>query len=128
MAVTENFELIPGLKAAADLSALRWRIMKLSAEKIVNKCTAATDHCIGVLTDKPAAAGRACAVADKGVVPVEAGAAVSIGDLITSDSVGRGITSSPSTANHGVIGKALTAATAAGQLIQVELQIGMDYS
>lgn len=52
---------------------------------------------------------------------VEAGAAVTAGDLITSDSVGRGITAS--TTNY-VVGEALQSASAAGELFEIRVQPG----
>lgn len=48
---------------------------------------------------------------------VEAGAAVSVGDLVMSDTVGRAITAA--TSGNKKNGRALTAATAAGEVITI---------
>jgi len=56
----------------------------------------------------------------QGIMKVEAGAAVSVGDVIASDASGRGITAVASAGNFK-LGVALTAASAAGEIIEVLL-------
>jgi hypothetical protein len=64
-----------------------------------------------------AAIGQRVGVSVIGSARVEAGAAVAAGAAIEVDSLGRGITRSSGVA----VGRALSAATAAGQLIEVLL-------
>jgi hypothetical protein len=73
--------------------------------------------CIGVLQDKPNAAGQEAEVAVVGMISkVVAGAAVNEGDQIMSNASGQGITA---TAGNFVNGFALAAASGAGVLIPV---------
>ncbi len=55
------------------------------------------------------------------IVKLEAGAAVAVGDDVSSDSQGRGITAT-ATAGNVIHGKALSAASAAGEIISVLLK------
>lgn len=122
---TELQGLDVSLKAAADLSALQFRIMKISAARTINKATAATDLFAGVLQDKPAAAGRAATLRVAGISKIECGATVTVGAMLTSDSVGRCIdiaSGSGETDHH--IGIALEAGADAGVFIPVLLMIG----
>lgn len=59
------------------------------------------------------------------IVKVEAGAAVSVGATIGSDSSGRAITA-VSTANNWTAGIALTAAAAAGEIIEIQFIVDRD--
>ena len=73
--------------------------------------------CIGVLQDKPNAAGQEAEVAVVGMISkVVVGAAVNEGDQIMSNASGQGITA---TAGNFVNGFALAAASGAGVLIPV---------
>ena len=73
--------------------------------------------CVGVLQDKPNAAGQEAEVAVVGMISkVVAGAAVNEGDQIMSNASGQGITA---TAGNFVNGFALAAASGAGVLIPV---------
>lgn len=69
------------------------------------------------VTRTAAAVGDLVSVDKKGTTVCEAGAAVTAGDLVQSDASGRAITKAAGIA----IGRALEAATAAGQFIEVEL-------
>jgi hypothetical protein len=65
-------DIIPGLVAAADLSNYQYRVVRLSAAKNVNVASnnlgsSAVGLAIGVLQNKPAAAGRAATVAQAGL-------------------------------------------------------------
>jgi hypothetical protein len=109
--------------AGAAINA--YRIVKLSAASTVVLAAAATDSLMGVNGAVAPASGERCDVAKVGISYVEAGAAVSLGDLITADSVGRGITATATAgSNVSVIGRAQEAATAAGDLIKVTLSFG----
>jgi len=111
-------------KAAADLSALRYRLMKYSAADTVNKATAASDTPCGILTNKPDAAGKEAVVwliADGGqcLLEVDGTTPIAVGDNLTSDSVGRGIKTT--TDNEVISARALEASSAAGDVIAVEV-------
>jgi hypothetical protein len=79
--------------------------------------TGADGNALGVSLNA-AASGEPLPIVSLGTAPVEAGAAVTAGATVKSDSSGRAIAWATSGARLGV---ALTAATAAGQLIEVSL-------
>lgn len=58
-------------------------------------------------------------VPDGGICKVEAGDVVAVGALVASDGVGRAITH-VTTAGNYIAGKALTAAAAAGDIIEIQ--------
>lgn len=99
-------------KAAADLSALQFRIMKLSAANKVNKATAAADKpLVGVLQDKPDAADKAATVRTSGISKLVAGGTIAAGDLLTSDANGDAVAAAPAVGvNNGIVGYAIDAA------------------
>jgi hypothetical protein len=118
---------ISGLKANADLSSYQHRFIKFTSGK-VTYCATQGEQAYGVLQDKPAAANRSCNVDAMGgnISKVEAGAAVSQGDTVMTDTVGRAITW---TTKNAKLGYALTAAAAAGEKIEVLLfPLGPDVS
>lgn len=80
------------------------------------------DKALGVSQDAPAvAAGQAVRVCVRGTCKVLAGAAVAIGDTVyVLDSSGR-VGTIPTAANNFAVGRARTAATAAGDLISIEV-------
>lgn len=112
-----NLNCIPGLKANADLSSYQFRFVKFTSGK-VTYCSTTGEQAIGVLQDKPAAADRAAAVAGYNgtTTKVEAGAAISAGADVMTDTEGRAITHT-SAAGLQKLGVAVTAATAAGEMI-----------
>lgn len=81
------------------------------------------DQCIGIACEDPAAApGNEIEVQTIGVAKVLAGAAVSLFDLVSCDSTGRVVTAAAAAATSKyLVGRALEAATAAGDLISVQL-------
>jgi len=106
-------------EAGGDLSAVQYRFVLLASDGQVDQ--AGLDAiATGVLQNDPSAAGRAAAVAISGIVKVVAGAAVTRGGEITSDASGRAIDIG---ANVNTLGKALDAASAAGEIIRVQLQL-----
>ncbi len=73
----------------------------------------------GISADSAAADGDPISISlPLGINKVEAGAAVSSGDQVTTDSVGRAVTH-VSGAGNSIAGKALDAASAAGEIIRV---------
>lgn len=94
--------------ADADLSAKRWYIMKFaSAANEIGIASAATDLLVGTLNNKPKAGEGANITLRSGGVTgkVIAGATVSKGDQITTDSAGKAIATT--TAADQVLGIAV---------------------
>ena len=108
------------LEAAADLSGKQYHIVRMSAANQCNQASNATDlNIIGVLQNKPQA-GEFATVADGGTSKVVAGGSVSVGNPVTTNGSGRAVAVSSGT-NQVVIGTALDAATADGDVISVRL-------
>lgn len=105
-------------EANADLSGFVYTIMYKTATDD-NRVDLATQPSsrdqvpLGVLQNKPAAAGREANVKVSGVCNVEAGAAVTAGRALTFDSSGRVI--HQSSAGQYCVGIALTSAGAAAE-------------
>jgi hypothetical protein len=109
---------IPGLIAGADLSANQYRFVKAgSAEGEVVAIAAATDRPVGVQLDKPTAS-KTVDVGSFEITEVIAGAAVALDAEVQTDAQGRAITA---VATGYVVGRALTAASDAGDRISVAL-------
>lgn len=103
-----------------------FRIVKLSSKGIVQVAGAATDKSVGVTQDLAAADGDRTDVQHSGIAWVTAGAAIAVGDPLTSDASGRVITAAPAGgANVRVVGYALEDAAAAGDVINVQLSLGV---
>jgi len=103
-------------EAAADLSAKQFHFVKLTAANTVNVCTATTDNPIGILQNKPSAAGRPAVVRLFGISKAVASGAISAGALIATEADAEAGTPA---ASDPVVGKALEAAAAQGDLIKV---------
>lgn len=113
---------VPGLPGSADPnSGKQYRFVKVTGAKQVGLVTANTDAAIGVCQSKPQTTGAAATVGIRGISFVVAGAAVSAGAKVTSDSTGRAI-ALPGSGSPVTYGIALTAASAAGELISVLLK------
>lgn len=108
--------LVAGAAIAAN------RFVKVSGGKVI-QAAAATDEAVGVSLDSAAADLDVlpCAKYDGGIVEVEAGAAVSAGADVTSDTVGRAVAAGT---GNAINGWALSAAGAAGEFIKVLLVKG----
>ena len=119
-----NVSLFKNFTAGAAIAA--FRLVKLSALDTVVPAAAATDSLIGVNGDVAPALGERCDVALTGIAFVEAGAAVALGAMVTSDALGRVVTAAPAAgSNVRVIGFALEASAAAGDVIRVVLEAGV---
>ena len=103
---------------SADLSASQYCFTSIDSNGQL-AVTGAGAQADGVLQDKPAAAARAGLLGIAGVSKVRAGGVVAAGDLITSDSTGRGVTATTGDNINGVAGEA---STAANQVIKVLLK------
>lgn len=97
-----------------------FRAVKFSAADTVIQAAAASDASIGICSEVGPASGERCDIVLIGIANAEAGAAISGGALLTSDATGRVIAAAPAAgANARVIGLALDAAVAAGDIIRV---------
>ena len=106
--------------AASDLSAAQYKGMTLGSAGTVTLIASLGARCSGILQDKPSAAGRAGSMGISGVSKVVAGAAIVAGTELTIDATGRAITTSA--ADQHIIGEAMEAAAAAGNIIAVRLK------
>jgi hypothetical protein len=107
--------------AAADLSTKQWYAVELTAANTVNVASAAADASIGILQNKPRA-GEAAAVMHVGrsyAVADGSGTAIAVGDWVGP--AAGGVLVKKATADFSTIGRALTAAAAAGVIIEVAL-------
>jgi len=73
------------LKAAADLSSYQYYFVLVSAADTVNVDTTGGAACIGVLMNKPSAAGQAAKVAIAGKVPLRAGDTIAAGAKLCAE-------------------------------------------
>lgn len=108
-------------EAAADLSSFLYRIMLTDDDGKVNVNTGTATACLGILMNKPSAAGQAAAVAVNGaIVKCEAGAAINERDKICAVAGGRG--SGITTENAETVGIALTSAAGSGVIFELLVQ------
>lgn len=115
---TENTISAISLPAAADLSAAQYKIVTVNSSGQAALANA-TSTVVGVLQNKPSAAGRVATIADRGVSKVVAGAAITAGARVTSDASGNAVAAS--IAGDAVLGIALTGA-ASGDVFPVLIQ------
>lgn len=115
---------IPGMlipfQVAADLSGQQYRAVKLDANGQIAAITANTDNPLGILQDKPSAAGRAGAVMLDGISKMVGGANLAKGDLVGIDAQGRAEAVAHGTANRTIVGICLEDNSVAGGLITVQ--------
>lgn len=108
------------LEAAADLSAKQYHIVRLSAANLCNQASLATDSdTIGVLQNKPQS-GEFATVAFAGLSKVVAGAAITAGDVFSSNGSGRAITVVSGDLGMSV-GRAITAPGADGDVFDAQI-------
>ena len=107
--------------SVGDLSAKQFFAVKLDANGKIVLAAAATDQVLGVLQNDPKAA-QVGQVRHLGITKAVAGAAITLGDEVISDAAGKVI--STSGAGDRIIGHALEAAAADGDVISV-LMTGM---
>ena len=107
--------------ANADLSTKQYRIVKLHTDGTIvvsSQGTNALDQ-LGILQDKPAAAGRACQVRLQGISKAVAGAAINPGASVMSDGNGAVIAATNGKMAIGIhIG---TSAAAASDIVPILL-------
>lgn len=103
------------LPAGDDLTAKQYRFGKLNSSGAIVPCGVAGESAIGVIYT-PGKADEAVMVAVSGLLRVVAGGSVAIAASVATDNQGRAVTAS---GDALVLGKALTAASGAGQVITV---------
>lgn len=112
---------IPGLVAGVDLSAKQYHVVMLSTTaKQVKVSSGPTVANIGILQNDPAS-GEAASVCGAGLTKAVAGGVIAAGDMVSANSTGRCAAST--TANNKLIGKAITAAGADGDLFEIFLSL-----
>lgn len=113
----DNIDGIYSLPAAADLTASQFHFGVIDGTGKIAQCGAGA-MADGRIDNAPASGEQCRLIGRTGVVlKIKAGAAVALGAYVHSDSTGRAITSA--TAGHQRLGKALRAASAAGEMIEV---------
>lgn len=107
--------------AENDLSAAQYLIVELGAgDNEVDVCDAQGEIAVGVLQNDPGA-GEAALVRFLGTTKVVAGAAITKGARVTTGAAGKAETAA--TGDY-VLGRALEAAAADGDIIEVLLALG----
>ena len=106
--------------AGEDLSSSKYLIVQLDASGNIEIGEGGTDLLVGVLQNKPES-GEAALYRFAGTTKVVASAAIAIGALVTSASDGEAVTTT--TDKDVVVGRALEAAGAAGDIIEIQLGI-----
>lgn len=124
----------PGMVAGADLSTKKYLFVKEDNNGRIVPCTVVGEPPLGVLQNQPSAVDRAASVAIGGITKVVAGAAFGKGAYVATDAQGRAVPVTKSAVNTSdagattdplvggfAIGRAMTGATAAGDVVAVFL-------
>jgi hypothetical protein len=119
-----NANLIKNFKAEAAIAA--FTIVKHgTADGQVVPAAAVSDKLLGVTSDIAAAINERSDVILSGLADVLYGAAVTRGDLLTSDASGRAVTAAPAAGtNNRIIGVAMVSGVL-GDIGQVDINQGM---
>jgi hypothetical protein len=124
MTVSNPLFTIPGLKASVTQASNQFKIMRLSTTAgEVKVGTSATSNICGVLLNDPGA-GEAAEVQYLGIAKVLTEASVTVGGIVVCSSTGRAKLST--TGGDRVLGIAMDAANAAGDLIRVLLSVSVN--
>lgn len=118
MAYEIPFAKLGTLTASADLRTHQYKFAKVSGAGTATVAAASTDAVVGVIQNKPNT-GEEVELTVLGVTKVVAGAAVAAGAEVMSDASGRAITAAAAAGANRVLGYALDAASAAGEIITV---------
>lgn len=118
MAISQSVKIISRVSSAA-ISI--YRFANINGQNVANNTTAGA-FCDGITNEDIAASevGRevGIVVPDGAIAKLEAGAAFAVNANLASDTSGRGITAVP---GNAIMAKALEAATAAGDIVEVQL-------
>lgn len=118
MAYELNTEVLGTLLAGADLSGSQYKFVKMSGATVILAAVAG-EKILGVTTQKPVSGDVAEVVVEASAVPIQAGAAFAAGAYLMTDATGRAITAA--TTGSTIVGQALEAATAAGDIVTMRL-------
>lgn len=121
MAIEHRGVMLPGLVAAADLSAKQYYGLRVTAAFGVDVSSGAGQACLGILQNKPTS-GQPAEVMQSGISKAIAGAAVAAGAEVMVAADGRIITAA--TAGSNVIGICLDGCSNANEVISVALNAG----
>ena len=115
MALQENFSTY-SYEAGNVIEQYRLVAVGTAAPR---RCNAAAVGalCLGATLNKATAAGQAITVANNGIVKVEAGGPITTGSVIASGAAGVAKIAAP---GEVAVGVAITAATQAGEVIEVQ--------
>ncbi len=111
------------MEAGQDLSTKQYLFIALASDGQIDPVGTAGANADGVLQDNPAAAGRAACVGIAGVSKVVASAAISVGAQVSSTNAGKARTA---VSTDRVLGRAMTAAAADGDIMTVLLKLGSE--
>lgn len=106
--------------AGESLASAQFYIVQQNASGDIEIGEGATDLLVGVLQNAPAS-GEQATYRFLGTSKVVASGAISIGDWVTSDASGKATTTT--TDKDVVVGRALQAAAADGDIIEIQLSI-----
>lgn len=107
--------------AGEDLSEKKWHFVTLETDGKVDIADADAEDCIGVAMTNPNAENKAVTVALWGIVKVEAGGTIAIGDEIATNNAGEAIDKNDSaSATARTLGVALSGA-ADGEYVEILL-------
>jgi hypothetical protein len=98
---TRQAQISISVPASADLSAKQYTFVTVNTSGLLVN-TGDGAYAIGVLQDKPAAAGEVGEVAISGVVKVKAGGAITAGNAVASDLNGEAIVAASADIRLGV--------------------------
>ena len=108
------------MAAGGDLSSDQYKFVKVSAANTVILCTGATDNPLGILLNKPGAAGREALVLVAGIGKVIAAAATVSNGTIQLGTDGNGKAEAKTVTGTGrVVAQPLNAASGANEVITV---------
>ena len=106
------------LLAYADLSAYQYHFVKLTSDNTCTVCDGASDVPVGILQNKPTAAGQAARVRIMGVSRIYTGTtAITRGGYVGTDASGHGVMKSANKAIYLGISTAASASTETGTVV-----------
>lgn len=107
--------------APVDNAGNQYRAVKMTGTRQVGLPSAVGDSVVGIMQNKPQVTGEAATVGIRGVSKVRVNGAIAAGATVYLAADGRG--TATTAAGTSVLGKAITAAAGANELIAVLLQI-----
>lgn len=118
MAYELSTTVLGTLLAGVDLSGSQYKFVKMSGATVILAAVAG-EKILGVTTMKPVSGDVAEVVVAAAAIPIQAGAAFAAGAFVMTDATGRAITAA--TVGSTIVGQALEAASAAGDIVTIRL-------